>query len=70
MLDLGCVDTQVTLKGFVNPDGYPESTLHCVSPLKLYDDPLRSQLCSKVMRDSTDKDGRIDYDIAGRLGGN
>ena len=70
MLDLGCVDTQVTLKGFVNPDRYPESTLHCVSPLRLYDEPLRTQLYSKVMRDGADKDGRIDYDIAGRLVGN
>jgi hypothetical protein len=70
MLDLGCVDSEVTLKGFVNPDRYPQSTLHCVSPLKLYDDPLRGQLHSKVMRDSSDKDGHIDYDIAGRLAGN
>jgi hypothetical protein len=70
MLDLGCVDSEVTLKGFVNPGRYPGLTLHCVSPLKLYDDPLRSQLYSKVVRDSTDKDGRIDYDIAGRLVGN
>ena len=70
MLDLGCVDSEVTLKGFVNPDRYPQSTLHCVSPLKLYNDPLRGQLYSKVMRDSSDKDGRIDYDIAGRLVGN
>ncbi len=70
MLDLGCADTQVTLKGFVNPERYPASTLHCVSPLKLYDEPLRSQLYSKVMRDGADKDGRIDYDVAGRLAGN
>jgi hypothetical protein len=70
LLDFGCVDTHVTLKGFVNPDRYPGSTLHCVSPLRLYDDPLRSQLYTKVMRDGPDKDGRIDYDIAERLVGN
>jgi hypothetical protein len=70
MLDLGCVDAHVMLKGFVNPDRYPASTRHCVSPLKLYDDPLRSQLYSKVMRDGADKDGRIDYDVVGRLVGN
>jgi len=70
LLDFGCVDSEMTLKGFVNPDRYPLSTVHCVSPLKLYDDPLRSQLYSKVLRDSADKDGRIDYDIAGRLVGN
>jgi hypothetical protein len=69
-LDLGCMDAEVTLKGFVNPDRYPVSTLHCVSPLKLYDEPLRSQLRSKVLRGGADKDGRIDYDIAGRLVGN
>ena len=38
--------------------------------MKLYDEPLRSQLRSKVTRDGSDKDGRIDYDIAGRLVGN
>lgn len=70
MLDLGCGDTHVTLKGFVNPDRYPASTLHCFSPLRLYDEPLRTQLYSKVIRDGADKDGRIDYDIAGRLAGN
>lgn len=70
LLDFGCVDSEVTLRGFVNPDRYPESTLHCVSPLKLYDDPLRRQLHSKVLRDGTDKDGRIDCDIAGHLVGN
>jgi len=70
LLDLGCVDREVTLKGFANHDRYPGSTVHCVSPLKLYDDPLRRQLYSKVLRESTDKDGRIDYDIAGRLVGN
>jgi hypothetical protein len=38
--------------------------------LKLYDNPLRRQLYSKLARESSDKDGRIDYDIAGRLVGN
>jgi hypothetical protein len=38
--------------------------------LKLYEDPLRRQLYSKLARESSDKDGRIDYDIAGRLVGN
>ena len=70
LLDLGCVDSEVMLKGYVNPARYPDSTLHCVSPLKLYDDPLRSLLYAKVVRGSADKDGRIDYDIAGRLVGN
>jgi hypothetical protein len=70
LLDLGCADTHMTLKGFVNPDRYPESTMHCVSPLRLYGDPLRGQLYARVMRDGTDKDGRIDCDLAGRLAGN
>lgn len=70
MFDLGVFDTQVTLKGFANPERYPLSTTHAVSPFKLFVDPIKSSLYAKVQRAGNDKDGRIDFDIPGKLVGN
>ncbi|MBI2928727.1 MAG: M23 family metallopeptidase [Verrucomicrobia bacterium] len=68
--DLGCCDATVTLRGFVNPKRYPDSTLHAVSPLKFFAEPLKSSLYAKVEKSARDKDGKIDLDIPGRLVGN
>jgi hypothetical protein len=70
-LDLGAYDMAVTLSGFISPDRYPSQTLHCVSPWKYFAEPLRSQIYSRVRRVPTapDRDGRIDYDVLGRLVG-
>jgi hypothetical protein len=70
LLDLGACDSRVRLRGFVNPVRYPESTLHTVSPLSLFAEPLKSQLLAKVRRGSRDKEGKIDYDQPGKLVGN
>lgn len=69
-VDLGVVYTAQSLPGFVNPARYEGQTLHTDSPYKYFTEPLRSQLYAKVRRSSTDKDGRIDYDVRGRLIGN
>jgi hypothetical protein len=70
-LDLGAYDYGTTLGGFVTPARYPDQTLHCVSPWKYFAEPLRSQLYSEIYRSPSapDKDGKIDFDIAGRLAG-
>lgn len=70
-LDLGAFDYSTTLSGFVVPSRYPDQTRHCVSPWKYFVEPLRSQLYSYVYRAPTapDRDGKIDYDIRGRLAG-
>jgi len=70
-LDLGAFDYSTTLSGFVVPSRYPDQTLHCVSPWKYFVEPLRSSLYALIYRAPTapDKDGRIDFDIAGRLAG-
>jgi hypothetical protein len=70
-LDLGAFDMTQTLGGFLVPARYPDQTLHCVSPFKYFTEPLRSQLYAKIRRVSTapDKDGKIDYDIPGKLAG-
>jgi hypothetical protein len=70
MLDLGACDGRVKLAGFANPARYPEPTLHTISPLALFAEPLRSKLRARVHRDGLDKDGKIDFDQPGRLVGN
>ena len=70
-IDLGVVNEGITLPGFVNPARYPNmGMVHVDAPLKYYDEPLRSQLYAKVQRLGPDLDGKIDYDIPGRLSGN
>lgn len=68
-IDLGVINDELTLTGFVNPARYGEA-VHTDAPLRYYAEPLRSQLYAKVQRIGPDLDGRIDYDIPGRLSGN
>jgi hypothetical protein len=68
-IDLGVLNMSVTLP-FLAPARYSGDSLHADAPLRFYEEPLRSQLYSMVMRDGPDKDGKIDFDIAGRLQGN
>ena len=69
-IDLGVVNDALTL-AFVNPSRYAMGdTLHADAPLKYYEEPLRSQLSARVQRLGADRDGKIDYDLAGRLVGN
>ena len=69
--DLGAYDLRVSHTGFVNPVRYGEQTLHYVSPWAYFVEPLRSQLYAKVRRhpSAADKDGKIDFGVAGRLVG-
>ena len=58
-----------TLPGFVNPARLGISA-NTEAPLKYFDEPLRTQLYAKVERIGPDLDGKIDYDVPGRLSGN
>ena len=69
-IDLGMTNEQLALSGFVNPQRYEGQTLHTDSPYKYFAEPLRSQLYALVRRNAVDKDGKIDYDIKGKLIGN
>ena len=69
-VDLGVMNDTVRLMGFVNPSRYPPDTLQAEAPLKYFEEPLRSQLYAKVQRIGPDLDGKIDFDIPGRLSGN
>lgn len=68
-IDLGVINETLTLP-FLNPSRYITDTLHADAPLKYYEEPLRSQLYARVQRLGPEKDGRINYDVAGRLSGN
>jgi hypothetical protein len=69
-LDLGVINEAVTRTGFVNPSRYPPDTIHADAPLKYFAEPLRTTLYARVRRSGPDKDGKIDYDVPGRLAGN
>jgi hypothetical protein len=68
-LDLGVIDDTVALS-FVRPERYIAGTLHAASPFRYFDEPVKSDIYAKVNRAGSDKDGRIDFDQAGRLSGN
>ncbi len=68
-LDLGVLNDEITLTGIVNPKRYPDETIHTDSPYKYFVEPLRDSLYATVQRNSVDKDGKIDFDIPGKLVG-
>lgn len=58
---------------FVNPARYGGSsgmTLGTDAPLKYFVEPIRSQLYAKVRRVGAERDGGINFDVAGTLAGN
>ena len=70
--DLGAYDLDVTLRGLVNPARYGPSTRHAVSPYRYFTEPLRALYLSRsrvFQGVPHDRDGRIDYGVAGRLVG-
>lgn len=56
--------------GFVNPLRYGRDTLTSDGPMQYFDEPIRSALHAKVRRSGDDKDGRLNFDVAGTLAGN
>jgi len=68
-LDFGVVNTQLTRTGLAQPLRYSDKVINGDSPMKFYQDPLKSQVYAKVTRAGSEKDGKMDYDVAGRLVG-
>ena len=70
-LDLGAFDESVTHTGFVTPARYPEQTRYYVSPWRYFTPELQQQVAAHLYRapGATDRDGRIDFGVAGRLVG-
>jgi hypothetical protein len=69
-VDLGVVNSAITVPGLLNLARYGSDTINADSPLKYFDEPIRSELYAKVQRLGSERDGRIGYDVAGRLAGN
>lgn len=70
-LDLGAFDQSVTHGGFLTPARYPVQTLNYVSPWKYFAPALQPALYAQIYRTPTasDKDGVIDFGVAGKLVG-
>lgn len=68
-IDLGVINRRRALT-FANPARYPDQTIYADAPLRYYAEPVRGQLYAMVRREGIGLDGRIDYDIPGRLQGN
>ncbi len=64
------VTDQNTAQSFLTPARYGMDTLYAQSPFPYFVEPIRSALYAKVQRAGSDRDGRINYDVAGTLSGN
>jgi hypothetical protein len=71
-LDLGVVDANVTLPGFVVPSHYVAEPwkIHTVDPFDYMDEPARSQLLALNPRTASPRGGKIDHDVDGTAAGN
>lgn len=69
-IDLGVQNLDVTIGGLLNLSRYPVDEQHVDAPLKYFPEPLRTQLYAKVQRLGSDRDGKFDFDVQGRLSGN
>lgn len=70
--DFSVINTEVSLPGFIKPQSYnaePWKT-HIVDPFDYFDEPVKSQLIAKSVRNVPPMGGKIDYDINGKLIGN
>lgn len=71
-IDIGVWDTGHVPPNFVNRARYSGQTLHALPPLQQFAEPLRSTLYERVRLFEgvpTNKDGRIDTGVPGRLAG-
>ena len=71
-LDWSVHDADVTLPGFIVPEHYAGEPwkIHTVDPFQYYEEPLRSELLSKVVRTVEPRAGKIDYDVERTILGN
>lgn len=67
-VDYNIVDEDVELY-FVNPDSYvaEDWKIHCPNPFDYFNEPIKSQLIEKCVRDDEPIGGKIAYDIDGKL---
>ena len=70
-IDLGAFDMTVKHTGFLDTLRYPGQTLHYVGPRSYFTPALKADIDAHLYRSAsaTDKDGQIDFGIAGKLVG-
>lgn len=70
--DFSAHNDEIILPGFLVPKSYGGESwkIHTVDPFDYFQEPLKSQLTSKVLRTASPLGGKIDYDIDGKLMGN
>ncbi len=72
-LDFQVWNTQVTLKGFLNPRAYNNREpwkVNTVAPLDYFTSAVKAQITPLYVRTVAPPDGKIDYDINGEAVGN
>ncbi len=71
-LDFAVWDTTKKLKGFVNPDSYSSEPwkIYTVNPFDYFTNDVKKILLAKNLRTAEPIEGKIDYDIDGKLVGN
>lgn len=71
-LDWSVHDADVILPGFIIPEHYIGEPwkIHSVDPFQYYEEPLKSELLSKAVRQVEPRSGKIDYDVEGTILGN
>ena len=70
--DFSVHDGRVILPGFARPNTYVAESwkVHTVDPYDVFDEPVRSRLLTKNVRQVEPLGGKIDHDVPGRLIGN
>lgn len=70
-LDFAVYDYTKILPGFVVPEHYLAESwkLHVVDPFQYFTEPVKSQLLALNVRQAEPREGKIDYDIDGKLVG-
>lgn len=68
-LDFAVYDYTKILPGFIVPEHYLAESwkLHVVDPFKYFKEPVRTQLLSLNPRQAEPREGKIDYDVDGKL---
>jgi hypothetical protein len=71
-LDVGVINSEVTLSGFTTPALYEREPwkIHTVDPFPYFTPSLQKTLLAKNPRRAEPRGGKIDYDIPGKLIGN
>jgi hypothetical protein len=72
-LDFAVWDLSKKLSGFVNPASYSDAEpwkIFTAPPSQYFDSSVKAQVVAKYVRTVQPVDGRIDYDVDGRLIGN